>query len=199
MTRKITRPKLILTEGKDGKELSEALLEFVSHSDNFQVMNLRGKDNIPKKMRTLSKSPGFRNLTDLCVIRDADEYPDRAFQSVHDAMQRIGVEPPEEPFRWNAGPPRSAIAILPDGRRQGAIEDVFLRSVRGTHEMRCVNGFFDCVDSSREFRKKDHTAVYLAAKGYSDKPLGTTARASFCCWDLGHNAFAPLRELLSDL
>lgn len=94
----LDRPKVILTEGLDGKEVFCALLSHLGLIEDFEVREAGGKDNLRRYLRALVITPGFRDVASLGVVRDANTYPKRAFQSVHDALEAAGLTAPEEPF-----------------------------------------------------------------------------------------------------
>jgi hypothetical protein len=78
-------------------------------------------------------------------MRDADERPKSAFQSIQDALKKAGFDKPDEPLKPCGYEPKITVMILPDIETRGALESLLLRTVEDKEEIKCVDGFIDCL------------------------------------------------------
>ena len=206
----ITKPKLLLGEGKDEINFFNALLAHLGIGD-VQVDEYGGKYRIRSGLKALADRTGFDQVVSLAVTRDADHADDtdddavivqRAFQSVTEALAHANLSIPNAPLVKVAGSPEVSIFILPDNQRAGMLEDVCLAATSAT-EVNCISAYFDCIE--RETRRtqlrrnvsKSRVHAWLATQGEPDKRLGEAAQASYLNWD--HQAFDLLKQFLSQL
>ncbi|RKY70736.1 MAG: hypothetical protein DRQ14_08510 [Candidatus Latescibacterota bacterium] len=83
---KIEQPNILVVEGREEELFFEAFIRDLSLRD-IQIMPIGGKERLRRNLKALKLSPGFARVTSLTVVRDADEDPKAAFQSVRDALQ----------------------------------------------------------------------------------------------------------------
>ncbi|WP_414647175.1 DUF3226 domain-containing protein [Chthonomonas sp.] len=195
-TKEITKPSLILVEGKDDQRFfEEACKQFHLVAD---VWGVGGKDGFKS---VLKSTTGVRQLQNLLLVRDGDSDPRAAFQSLQDCLRNINLPYPQQPFRWHSqGSPRTAIAILPgpdsSGRlQQGTIEHLYLQVLANTDLLRCVDNFVSCcqgVDGTIEATSKMRVHAYLATK-FEGLRLGEAVAKEF---DWQHPVLSPLIDLL---
>lgn len=199
---RIVCPHVIVVEGKDEERFFGELHRRMGIS-NVQVLPIGGKTKLRENLRALKLVPGVENLKTLCVIRDADDDPRSAFQSVRDALKSAGFDPPTRPQEFQGSDPRVIIMILPSSEACGALEDLCLESVANDEAFACVEAFFSCLESrgickpSRSDLKKLKVQAFLASKPKPGLELGTGAEAG--CWPLDSNVFEPLRRLIKDI
>ena len=86
-------------------------------------------------MRGLSKMPGYQRLKSLGIFRDADQNAKSAFQSVEYYLKASQLASPSKSGQFADGKPRVGIFILPDGVKEGMLEDVCLAAVQSSVEM----------------------------------------------------------------
>lgn len=115
---KIERPRLLVVEGKEDELFFEALVEHLSLRD-FQIYSAGGKERLRNNLIALAKTPGFSEVVSLGVVRDADENPNAAFQSVRDALKAAGLPTPKRPSQHVGEKPRVAVLILLERTSQG--------------------------------------------------------------------------------
>jgi hypothetical protein len=138
--------KLLLVEGEDEEYLFDALLEDLKLEKNIQVFGVGGKDKFPNDLEKYKKNvPGFEIVTSLGIIRDADNDPQAAFQSVCSALNNAGLPVPNAPLQSKDGPPKVTIMIVPDSDRTGMLEDLCLDSVSDDPAMPCIDQYFECL------------------------------------------------------
>lgn len=149
MSEAIANPKILIVEGLDEKHLFSALIKHLVLTD-IEIRDIGGKDNIRRNVRALKITPGFEKATSLGVVRDADNDPHSAFQSVCDALQDAGLPRPSEPLQPTGNAPQVTVMILPDGKTTGMLEDICLESVNEDPAMHCVEEYFQCLDERLE-------------------------------------------------
>lgn len=89
----IVMTKLLIVEGNHERDFFEAWFVHSGITD-IQVMPIGGKTFLPGNMKALKKQANFANVASLVIIRDADDQPLGAFQSVYAAIEGAGLVPP---------------------------------------------------------------------------------------------------------
>lgn len=181
-TVQITSRKLVVVEGKDDERFFGALLKQAGLAD-VQCIGLGGKGEIGKaeRWRALAFSPGFAEIEALAIVRDADDDPQSAFQSVKDTLRNVNLPQPSAPFQVQQGTPRVCVIILPDAGSRGALEDLCLQALAQESVMQCVEQFWECVQQQGEHlprhisKAKLHT--YLSSRREPGRRLGEAAES----------------------
>jgi hypothetical protein len=196
----IIRPKLLVAEGADEVYLFSALMEHIG-VNGIQIHQARGKDNFRPWLQALVQVPEFSSVVSLGLVRDADVDAASAFQSMQDSLMSVGLPAPSEPLQPFGLNPRVIVLILPHGNRTGALEDVCLASVADDPAMRCVDGYFNCIQDGglepSDNLSKARLQAFLASRPRSGLLLGQAASAGYWKWE--HPAFEPLKQLLQML
>lgn len=192
----ITKHKLLIVEGTDEQNFFMAFLRHLAF-DDIQVMNMRGKSKIRAKLRALTLAPNFSDVTSLGIIRDADDDPSGAFQSVCDALRGAGLVAPTRQLSFTRSNPKTGIMVLPQPGRKGMLEDVCLNSINDTKEMDCIIKYLDCIKKhtgtlpSNISKSKIHS--FLATKEPGLR-LGEAAQRGVWIWD--NPAFKQMKKFL---
>ena len=205
----IVLPYLLIVEGKDEKLFFEALIENMNLTD-IQIFPIGGKTKLKENLKHLVKvSPNFHLVTSLGIIRDANDSPIGAFQSVCDALKKVELPVPKGPLIPSTGPnPRNPkyhikvnVFIMPDGNSFGDLEELCLRAVKTDPAMKCVVQYFYCLQhqglSLPKQMSKAKVHVFLASRAEPDKRLGEAAKAGY--WPWNHNAFEKIKNFLFEL
>src|SRR5678816_2080749 len=101
----IRQPKQLVVEGRSAVAFFSALLDHLQISD-VQVQNLGGISEIRGNLKALANAPGFRAVvSSLAVIRDAEENPTGALQSVQDALKVVQLPVPRTVATFEPGRP----------------------------------------------------------------------------------------------
>ncbi len=90
--------RLVLVEGKDEVNLFNALIQrrLPELASEVQVVAAGGKDQFPANLKAIQiQAKAHSTLRSICVVRDADDGPSGAFQSVCDHLRNSGLQPPE--------------------------------------------------------------------------------------------------------
>ncbi|MGH7173109.1 MAG: DUF3226 domain-containing protein [Gemmataceae bacterium] len=195
----ITKPKLLLGEGKDEARFFNALLGELGITD-VQVVDYGGKTKLKDYVEALAQTPvsGFAGLISLAITRDADVDATAAFASAAAALANVGLTVPSAHGRFAGTNPQVGVWILPDGSTPGMLEDLCLASVQTDLALPCVDEYFQCVQQ-RAGRQPNNIAkarlhVWLASQAEPDKRLGEAAEKGYWPWDAP--AFQPLIRFL---
>jgi len=196
----ISQPAVVLVEGNEDKRFFGALVKRLN-LDTFQVFAVGGKAKFAGWLRAIKSSPGFATVRHLIVIRDADEDPKAAFQSIRTALINAGLPAPERPLASTGDTrPVVTIAILPGGDRPGKLEDLCLESVNQDPAFSCLDEYFKCLESClppEEFPQdlsKAKVHAFLASRREPDLRLGEAAEKGY--WPLDSESFTSIKELL---
>lgn len=199
----ITLPKLLLVEGQDEVSFFEAWFYELGVVDVL-VVAYEGKTKLADFLQDLPKARGFERITHLAVLRDADDNPNAAQESVQHAISNS----PSLVTRLN---PRHF--VLPNGQSPGALESLWLESLKDLPFGGCVDAFFECLQSvgwepSQVFAKNDkaRAQVWIATKTIPNERFGLAAwhgrknverewmRERWV--DFSHHAFDPIRSFI---
>lgn len=196
----ILKPKVLVAEGKDEENFFEALLKHMCLHD-IQVMGIGGKTQIRGRIKALINSPGFNNVISLGIIRDADDDPVAAFQSVCEALRNAGLPVPQRTLMPIGNRPKVVVMILPKQNVPGMLEDLCLEAVQSDNAMPCVTQYFECLQAQdlnlpRNISKaKVH--AFLASRSKPDLRLGEAAKKKY--WPFDDNAFQQVKTFLQQI
>ncbi len=201
-TTQVTSHKLVVVEGKDDERFFIALLRQIGLTD-VQCIGLGGKDEMGKAetWKAIVATPGFAKVEALAIVRDADDNPQGAFQSVTDTLRNVGLPSPSAPFRIEQGALRVCVIILPDAGDKGDLEDLCLQALAEEPVMECVEQFWECVQRREKHppRKvsKAKLHAYLSSRREPGRRLGEAAEAGDI--PLSSQAFDRVKKALRDL
>lgn len=140
----ITKPKVLLVEGRDEEFLFLALIKKLG-LDDIDIRAFGGVAQFRSRVKTLPRISGYGTVRSIGVVRDADDDTESAFQSVCDSLLDAGLPQPDEPLQATGSDPRVSVMIVPTRARTGMLEDVCLASVADDPAMLCVEEFFECL------------------------------------------------------
>jgi hypothetical protein len=177
---------------------------------DVQVIPVGGKQNFSSGFAAVVQDPGFSQVTDILVVRDADCAVDRAgfgptWQSVTDTLRRRGLPVPPAHAQFVAGHPRVAVFIVPDGASDGMLETLCWQAVQHDAAAACVLTYFSNLQAAKVPNiphlprniDKAFMRVFLASRAEPDKRLGEAAQSGYLVWT--EAAFKPLIDLLNQL
>lgn len=176
---RIETPHLLLVEGNDEARYWGAVFKAWQRED-IQVVPFQGKDNLRWFLDPLVRTPDFRAVRWLGIMRDADDDAGRAFQSVRDALRRQGLAAPGRAWQTAAGQPATAALILPDGTEPGDLEALILRTLRPDARLACIDAYVACLTSTGNppvRLGKTRFYAYLASLDRPDRRLGEALEA----------------------
>ncbi len=196
--------RLLLVEGKDETNLLNALIR--ECTDNgappIQVIEAGGRDQFAANLRTIGISlkarPTFRSIG---VIRDADDNPKGAFQSVCAHLQNAGYAAPPSHGTFSNTSPSVGVFIVPGGDRCGAIETLCRCSVMDTAAARCVEQYLQCLETHNAMASansdKSFVHAYLASTRNPVARVGEGAQGGV--WNFSSPAFREIRNFVCSL
>ncbi|HIC91689.1 MAG TPA: hypothetical protein EYP21_06455 [Syntrophaceae bacterium] len=195
----IMRSRILVVEGKDEELFFSGLINHLGLAENLQVLGIGGKDKLRRNLKALKSAPNFAQVVSLGLVRDADENPAAALQSVRDALQAENLPAPMHPMEPVGNSPQVTIMILPDESTPGMLEDLCLRAVARDPAMHCVVQYFQCLqDRDLIFlphkMSKAKVHVFLASRSEPDRRLGEAAKAGYWPWD--NEAFEQVKKFL---
>ncbi len=212
MQEQTTRIRLYV-EGRTDHEFFLQLLEREGMKDKIFVKtyggttrNLKNNHLIPLRTSAAYIERAFQVVG---VVTDADNYPDRAFQSVRDALRAAGFSFPTAPQKLSdpdVNGVQSAILVLPSAEQMGAIEDLFLQAFTGYGVLQCLEqyeeSFKRCLVEKgialRESRvAKAKFQMLLAATGGELSLKDALKKRDWFPWESG--AFGDIKDFLTML
>lgn len=198
----VTSDRLALVEGKDEVNLLKAMLSRWS-IDALQVLDVGGIYSFKGGLEATLADARTSNvqLSAIGILRDADDDPALAFESISDTLYTLNLPVPQSPGSFVPGSPSVGVFILPNGASPGAIEELCWRSVSDTAAGRCSIKYVECLRtldalmSPNEGKTLVH--AYLAAQENPVVSVGVGAQKGY--WPLDHSAFAEIKQFLENL
>ena len=200
---RITRDRVLLVEGTDEVNLVSALMNhhFGTAAASIQVVPGGGRTRFRERLNAIKTAGERVSLRALGVVRDADEDARAAWDSVHGAVNAVGLRPPREHAAFSDEPPAVGIFIMPGGQAQGALETLCAQSVAETPGGRCVERYLTCLQDGDALvsrnRDKSFAHAWLASRRDPVARVGEGARQGE--WNFDHPAFAPLVQFIEHL
>ena len=166
----ISKSKVLLVEGQDEENLFSELLVDLNLANDIQIISVGGKEKFPIRLKGLKVRSGYELITSIGIVRDADENPTGAFQSVCSALKNVGLPKPIAPSQPTIDNPKVTVMIIPDAETKGMIENVCLESVKDDPAIACVDQYFQCLQ--RQLKKlpknpaKARVHAFLASRDW---------------------------------
>ncbi len=201
-TRIVKSDRLLLVEGMDEVNLIEAMLRRWNIG-GVQVIEVGGKFGFRTGLEAVMEDAMARgiNLSAIGIMRDADDSPARALQSVTDALGSLDLAAPGSHGAFAQGTPSVGVFILPDGRSPGAVEDLCWQAVRDTPAGRCAEAYLECLQGSAALTSKNVAKTlahaYLSAQEDPSTSVGVGARKDY--WPFDNPVFEPMKGFLRRL
>ena len=203
---RIESDSILLVEGQDEVNLFNAVIEHcLGDTAAIQVIEAGGVSKFPGNLQAIEiaaqERPTFRSIG---VVRDADDNPAGAFQSVCHHLYSVGYQAPESHGEFSDALPAVGVFIVPDGSEHGAVETLCRRSVEDSISAGCVRQYLECLKEHHAMESsnpgKTFAHAYLAAMHEPLARVGEGAKQGV--WNFGSSAFRNvicfLRELSSE-
>lgn len=201
---RIKSKKVLAVEGLDEENFFDSLLKHLNITD-FDIHKVGGKNQFPKKLPALLKTPGFFApdksplVTHLAIVRDKDK--DEALKSIINIVTDAGLTPPTKNAEFSDAAPKVGIFIMPGETVEGTmLEDLCLKTVENYPAMKCVDEFASCVSAMEPKPKnisKAKAQTFLAAQPEIANSVGVGAQKGY--WDFESPALDELKQFLSHL
>ena len=209
-------PKLIIVEGKDEEICFSHWLKRWNLAE-IQVLAAGSKTQILQTLQVLRLLPNFSTLSHLLVIRDADETPTGAFDSVCAALNQAKFAAPPDAWSWQSPQnqdPALCVAILPSISQEGALEELLLQTVASDEVLNLTKNYikaaydyrrenFDAsnpnsiVPPSEVHRGKATALAYMVTRIADMREVGRAAQKDV--WDWQHPALEPLKDIIAQM
>lgn len=210
--KQIEKKYLILCEGRDAEMFliyylnSKELAKDQRFSNDIQVLDFGGNENLSNFLMTLRNMDKFDQVTSLVVIRDAERDYEKACREIGKALKRCGLTPPERCGTWtldNTGL-RIGFLLFPLNGNAGTLEDLCLRILSENNNrniLSAVDMFLSEMESTfkRSYHRKHKNILhtYLSSTDkYVTMPLGMASQAG--AFDWGSDELEPLKDFLTD-
>ncbi|GAA8475019.1 hypothetical protein HpNP83_05540 [Helicobacter pylori] len=148
----IDKEILIFVEGPSDKVFLEVYLYFLGNflTKNFKVQNIKGKDNLSKRLLEIEK------YDKTLIIFDADkDYESNKKEILSKTQQKITEE---------------QIFLFPNNQDDGDLEDLLLEIANHKEFINCFEGYLDCIKKKEHYKPIKNTGknmlhAYLEALG----------------------------------
>ena len=217
--KRIQKEHLILCEGKDAENFliyylnSEALKEHPIFSNDFQVIDFGGNDDLPKFLDAINGYPGYDVVSSLLVIRDAERDAEKAKRDVRTAFCKADFPIPECPHEWKEGKKESkslkaGFLLFPtcdNNPTEGTLEDLCLHILseeKGEVILTAIEEFMLSLHEKygrefpHEFKTKLHT-YFSVTDDYVSMKVGQAAKKGAFDWN--SPKLEPLKNFLLEL
>ncbi len=196
--KQIEATKQLLVEGRDAEKFFEALIKAMALYD-LQIQNFGGVDELQGFLKALVRSGEFKaKVSSLGIVRDAEDNPAAAFQSVCGALRNVGLAVPTQPQRAAELYPRVSVLILPDSSTRGMLETICLRAISDQPIMKCIDEYFDCIQTKVGALPKNldkaKVHAFLSSMTRPHLTFGQSAEAGY--WPFASPAFDSLKGFL---
>jgi hypothetical protein len=199
--KEITYAKQLLVEGRDAVAFFGALLKHLDLSE-FQIQNFGGINELRPFLKALRNEPDFwGKVSSLGVIRDAENDPYGAFQSVRDSLLAANLPAPDETIIRTEAAPQVSVLILPDAVTPGMLESLYLAAVEHDPAIQCVDEYFNCLNRQMAVSPSNLTKArlhaFLSSRPKPDLLVGEAASAGYFPWN--HPVFEQVKQFLRAL
>ena len=174
----------------------------LEQDSGIQVLAAGGVEQFSGKLKAikvdLKTRPDFRAIG---TIRDADDNPQGAFQSVCDHLRNAGFDVPQSHGSFSNAFPSVGVFIVPDGKECGAIETLCRKSVEDSETVQCVEQYLQCLEHhdklSSTNKDKSFVHAYLASTSDPVARVGEGARQGV--WQFDSPAFKGILSFVREL
>jgi len=209
---KITKPFLMMVEGKDDREMLYRLCDHIGLSrEQVQIFEYRGKEKFPAALKFITNSEKFETVEKLGVFRDADDGSESAFQSIEYHLKASDLIPdsaiPSSQGTVSHSDDEQAsmsigVFIMPNCSDHGALESLLLGSL--SNEMHSeIAGFIAnseaLLGSDRtrdKFKNSDKSKVYAYSALFENANFHDMFNKRL--WEFDHATFDKLKAFLRE-
>lgn len=197
----VDKKYVILCEGRDEERFirkylkSEAVAGYPSLSDNIQIINFGGNDELPGRLKLLKVTPGFEQVEALLIIRDAEKNATIATNQIKRSLENSGLPKPAGPGVWVEGTPNVGFLLFPVCSNEpvsGALEDLCLLVLKEPEKADILDQIKEFLQVLKqkglrdgyphEFKTKLHTYFSVTDK-YVGSKIGEAADAGAFDWN----------------
>lgn len=149
----IQSPFLLIAEGTTDTKFFALFAKHLELSD-LQVEDYGGKGGLQGYLEGLQARTGFAKLNHLIIVRDADESPTSAFDSVCTALKNVNATKPifpipASPLTTVGDDLKVTISIIPE-HEQGMLESYTYSALTDPVVIPCIENYIECLDNNGE-------------------------------------------------
>ena len=210
--KKIVKPYLLLCEGRDAENFlinyleSEALAQDQRFSNEIQVLDFGGNDDLDRFLMNLKNMERFDQVTSIAIIRDAEKDFAKACSDVTRSLRKSGIISPDSYGTWVNDDTGVKVGYLlfPLNNEAGTLEDLCLNILSESNIesiLSSIDKFLTTMESSygrsyhRKHKNRLHT--YLSSSDeYVSMQLGLASKAGAFNWDSVY--LEPLKRFLTE-
>lgn len=211
---KIRKQHLILCEGRDAEEFliaylnSDALSDIPSFSNDFQVMDFGGNENLSNYIELLKNMEGFEQVKTILIIRDAERNATTSMKQIQSNLQKNGIPVPETTYCWQGETLKVGFLLFPTCNstvQVGTLEDLCLSILKENNNQVIIHeiiAFMKNLENNynrtfpHEFKTKLHSYFSITDDFVSMK-IGEAARAQAFDWN--HENLIPIKNFLLEI
>ena len=190
MTKTFDKRKLVLVEGKDELNLVKVLLKFFlgeSFDREIKIEDIGGSSQFACKLPALVKTTGFIEFVEIiAIVRDAENNLAATYESIKGSLEKVGLSCPQQIGTFTQETPSVGIYLMPDNKRAGMMEDLFLEAHKDNPIMDCVNKYMKCLEDKDVTQpnniSKAKSQAFLAGMQEPTRNLGVAACKGY--WNL---------------
>lgn len=198
-----TSPNLLLVEGPDEFHF----FRFLRPRDDVQIHVYEGKNQLRLELQTISAVEGYEQIKRIAVVRDADDDPDAALQSVLTQWAHALNEtmPDVASSQWfsDSQSRQWSVWIMPDPSMKGDLEELLWQAVDVNDHRACVDDLITCLDTCNPvpFGSKTKARLYswLSTQREPLKELHAAFKPGKGLFDPDHPAFARFAGLIDSM
>lgn len=188
----------LLVEGKDSEGFFEAMARHLK-VEGIQIQDFGGITDLQKFLHAFVRLSDFSQVTNIGIVRDAEDSAQGALRSVKDALRHAGLPvpgttAPQESRRLNV-----SVMVLPGGDRSGMLESLLWETIPDNMQD-CIDTFLRCAEDVRgesvQRRHKARAGAYLSTQRKPQLSVGDAARRTY--WDLDHPTLEQVRRFVRE-
>lgn len=211
---KIRKQHLILCEGRDAEEFliaylnSDSLSNIPSFSNDFQVMDFGGNENLSNYIELLKNMEGFEQVKTILIIRDAERNSTNSIKQIQSTLQKSALPVPETTYCWQGDTLKIGFLLFPTCNstvQVVTLEDLCLSILKEHNSQIIIQEIMDFMKTlennynrtfPHEFKTKLHSYFSITDDFVSMK-IGEAARAQAFDWN--HENLIPLKNFLMEV
>lgn len=210
----IHKNHLILCEGMDEKKFlirylnSSALEETPFFSEDIEVFNFGGNENLSNYLTALKGISGYSEVVSLLVIRDAELDAQKAVRQIQSALRANGLAVPDTQGQWTKSIPKTCFLLFPalgTEERPGTLEDLcvtILDDASTETPLEEIDVFVKHLEQDRgqtfSHRHKTRLHTYFSVNNkFVSMKVGEAADAGAFNWS--HPNLAPLKDCINNM
>jgi len=210
--KRILKSYLILCEGKDAENFlikylnCEELSNDKRFSENIQVFDFGGNDNLCNFLLNLKNMDKFNEVVSLAIIRDAEKDYDKACREIYSSLKKCGFNASEKSGEWVSDENGLKISyiLFPLNGNKGTLEDLCLDILSENDSndiLNSIDSFLNDMESlyHRNFIRKHKNKLHCyfsSSDKYVTMPIGLASAAGAFDWK--NSKLNPLKEFLAE-